>query len=219
VLEDPAGLQELQALGARSVPVVSKNGRFVFAQLIKDVVEFLGLDEDVGPKLSPETLVERGDAIWTAAIRYCRQMPEAALSKELPNRPRSYRVLLHHVFQIPNAFLIARRDGSALDQKTLVAPPPDEIVDVEDIARFGEDIRQDFARWAEAEGETLGRDRMATYYGEQPTHEVLERTIWHSAQHVRQIMSLLEREGVAIDRPLAPEVLAGLPLPGPVWDS
>lgn len=209
----------MQALGARSVPVVAKDGKFVFAQLIKDVVDFLGIDEDVGPKLSPAALVARGDRIWAAAVRYCASMPDAALEKELPNRPRSYRVLMHHLFQVPTAFLDARQTNGALTHENLVAPPPEALQSSADIAEFGATLRQDFAAWAAAEGADLGTGRMATYYGDQPTHEVLERTVWHSTQHVRQIMSLLEREGVEVEAPLGPEDFADLPLPAQVWDD
>ena len=206
-------------MGAKSVPVVARNGAFVFAQLIKDVVDFLDIKEDVGPKLSPQQLVERGASVWDAAIRYCRQMPNSALEKQLPNRPRSYRVLMHHVFQVPRCFLEARSNGDILSYDRLVAPPPDDVVTSDDIANFGETLKADFAAWAIAEGDSLGRDRMATYYGDQPTHEVLERTIWHSTQHVRQVMSLLEREGVDVDRPLGPEAIEGLPLTDKIWDD
>ena len=47
VVED--GMEDLQRLGAKSVPVVSKGDKFVFAQVIRDVVEFLELDEDPTP--------------------------------------------------------------------------------------------------------------------------------------------------------------------------
>ena len=199
--------------------MVSQNGKFVFAQLIKDVVEFLGINEDVGPKLSPAELVARGDHIWRAAVRYVGQMPDEALTKELPNRPRSYKVLLHHVFQVPTCFLEARAANGELTYERLVAPPPEWIETSADIAVFGEQMRIDFANWAAAEGEALGQGRMPTYYGEQPTHEVLERTVWHSAQHVRQVMSLLEQEGVAVDEPLTDADFKDLPLPGQIWDS
>lgn len=219
MLDDDAGLADLRALGARSVPVVARDGKFVFAQLIKDVVEFLGIDEDVGPKLSPQALVARGDMIWQAAARYVAQMPDGSLEKELPNRPRSYRVLMHHLFQVPTAFLEARGSGGSLEYERLVAPPPDDLKTGADIARFGEALRQEFAAWAAGEGDALGQGRMPTYYGEQPTHEVLERTVWHSTQHVRQVMSLLEQEGVAVDRPLGADAFEDLPLPAPVWDA
>ena len=219
VLEDEGGLDALRALGARSVPVVARDGKFVFAQLIKDVVAFLDLNEDVSPTLSPAALVARGDAIWQAASQYCAQMPEAALAKELPNRPRSYRVLMHHIFQIPLAFLEARQSTQGLTYEALVAPPPDDVLTSADIAAFGDSVRARFAAWAAAEGDTLGQGEMKTYYGAQPVHEVIERTVWHSTQHVRQIMSLLEREGQTVDRPLTADLLADLPLPGPGWDA
>lgn len=201
------------------MPVVSRDGKFVFAQLIKDVVKFLGIDEDVGPKLSPAELVARGDHIWQAAVRYVGQMPDESLEKELPNRPRSYKVLMHHIFQVPTCFLEARAENAELTYERLVAPPPGWIETSADIAVFGEQLRLDFANWAAAEGDRLGQGDMQTYYGAQSTHEVLERTVWHSTQHVRQIMSLLESEGVAIDEPLTDADFEDLPLPGPVWDS
>lgn len=206
-------------MGARSVPVVSRGGKFVFAQLIKDVVQFLDIKEDVGPKLSPEELVKRGDYVWEAAIRYCRQMPNASLDKELPNRPRSYRVLMHHIFQVPTCFLEARDSGEVMSYERLVAPPPDGCETSEGIASFGENLRAKFASWAAKEGASLGHGKMPTYYGEQPTHEVLERTVWHSTQHVRQVMSLLEREGIKIDKPLGPDAIQGLPLTDKIWDD
>ena len=47
-------MEDLQKLGAKSVPVVSRGDKFVFAQVIRDVVEFLELDEDSSPKRIPK---------------------------------------------------------------------------------------------------------------------------------------------------------------------
>jgi len=41
---------------------------------------------------------------------------------------------------------------------------------------------------------------------------------WHSAQHARQIIVVLERLGVTVDRPLGEKDYAGLPLPVGVWE-
>lgn len=38
-----AGMEQLRSLGARSVPVVSRGERFVYAQTLTDVVKFLDL--------------------------------------------------------------------------------------------------------------------------------------------------------------------------------
>jgi len=52
-----------------------------------------------------------------------------------------------------------------------------------------------------------------TFYGPQTVHELLERSTWHSAQHARQLMYVLERYAINPDGPLAEKDLAGLPLP------
>src|SRR5688572_20062819 len=131
-------MAELRRLGARSVPVVARGDRFVFAQLIGDVVEFLGLDVDTRPQLSPAELVQRLDRVLAAAQRFARQMPQEAMERQLPNRPRSYRVLLHHVPQIAAAFVDAM-DGGTLSYENMVAEPPQDMRTPEAIAGFGED--------------------------------------------------------------------------------
>ena len=49
--------------------------------------------------------------------------------------------------------------------------------------------------------------------------EFYERTAWHAAQHARQLQLVLESIGLAPDRPLTDEDLAGLPLPTSVWED
>ena len=62
------------------------------------------------------------------------------------------------------------------------------------------------------------RASLKTYYGEQPLHHVMERCTWHSAQHARQIMSVLEGFGIAPDGPLTQDDYAGLPMPKGLWE-
>ncbi len=199
------------------MPVVARGGLFVYAQIIGDVVEFLGLDAQTGPQLSPDELVRRLDSILAAAQRYAHQMPADALERQLPERPRSYRVLLHHVFQIPAAFVDAM-EGGALTYENMTAEPPHDMRTPADIAEFGATVRRRVAAWWSGLADRSGRQPVSTYYGVQPMHEVLERTAWHSAQHVRQVMSLLEQQGIVPDGALGPAELQGLPLPEKLWD-
>lgn len=199
------------------MPVVSRGERFVFAQSIGDVAAFLDLDVDATPKLSPDELIGRLDTVLSAAARHCRRMPDTELATELPNRPRSYRVLMHHIFRIPEAFLEATR-GETLSHDMLVAPPP-EMATAGDIAAYGDAVRCRVLAWWEAFEEKDCAEPFPTYYGVPPLHEVLERTAWHAAQHVRQLESLLEGLGIEPDRPLTAADLAGLPLPEKIWDE
>lgn len=131
-------------MGARSVPVVSRGDRFVFAQVIADVVEFLGLDEKTGPALSPAELHVRYDHVLETAIRLVHQMPDHMLEQQLSHRPRSYRTLTHHIFQIPTAYLDMEDTGEILTYESLIVPPPAEMQTSAAIAEFGESVRARF---------------------------------------------------------------------------
>jgi uncharacterized damage-inducible protein DinB len=219
VLGDEGGMDSLRALGARSVPIVSRGDDFVYAQVIKDVVDFLDLGDDTKPELSATALAERYLGIIDKAIALVRQMPDQALERELPNRPRSWRVLMHHVFQIPCAFLNAEESGRPLSYEDLLAPPPEEMVTSNDIANFGETIRERFESWWRDNARAPFDVSVDTYFGETTRHELLERTVWHSTQHARQIASLIEQTGLEPVASIDAADVAGLPLTDKVWDE
>jgi len=200
------------------VPVLSRGDDYVFAQNIGHVVKFLGLNEATGPVLSPDQLVARIDLILDTAVRIIRQMPDAHLTKEVPNRPRSYKVLAHHIFQIQDVFLNTA-NGAMLTYEALATPPPDDLRTFADIATYGEQIRRNVATWWAGKADKSGKEAVQTYYGPQTLHETLERATWHSGQHVRQWIMLLEMAGVTPDRPLTAEDYAGLPMPMNAWDG
>jgi uncharacterized damage-inducible protein DinB len=217
-MADPSGLDALRALGARSVPVVSKGTEYVFAQVIRDVVTFLGLDDDTAPTLSPTQLAERYQGILLTAERLARQMPDERLGDELPNRPRSWRVLMHHIFQIPVAFLDMETMGETLVYEKLTAAPPDDMTTSAAIADFGASVRERFSDWwSQAAGQDFAQD-VPTYFGNTSRHEMLERTVWHSTQHTRQLTALLEQAGITPDGPVTAADIQGLPLTDKIWD-
>ena len=82
-------MEDLQKLGAKSVPVVSRGDKFVFAQVIRDVVEFLELDEDSSPVLNPEELAERFQGILRISVNHVGSFSNNTLTNQLSNRPRS----------------------------------------------------------------------------------------------------------------------------------
>jgi hypothetical protein len=209
----------LRALGARGLPVVARDGRFVYAQVISDVIKFLGLNESGGPALAPAALAAREDVVLATAARLVRQLPDAALANVLPNRPRSWRVLAHHVFQISVAFLEMEEKGTRLEQEVMNAGPPEDMRTSASIAAFGESVRRRFAGWWARRAGADFEQRVDTYFGGTTRHEMLERTVWHSAQHVRQLAALLESIGVAPERPLGAAEIRGLPLTDRIWDE
>ena len=219
IVASAEGLAQLHRLGVRNVPIVAKGDRYVTGLNLRDVDAFLGLDEETTIILPSGELVQRLDWILSAAQRYLRQLPDSQMLEELPGRPRSYRQLTHHVFQITRAFLAATK-GRELTYELLVQPPGPELVSFTDIAEDGEITRQELLAWWETVGKDTDFDApVATYYGPQSLHEVLERTTWHTAQHVRQLMFVLDGLDIAADGPLGDRELAGLPLPNEVWDG
>jgi hypothetical protein len=218
VLEDAAGLAELRRLGARSVPVLSRGDEFVFAQNIAHVVKFLGLDEKTGPVLTPAQLVARLDRFLDVGLRIIPQMPDALLDTEVPNRPRSYRVLGHHIFRIAETFLEVAA-GDTLSYEGLTARPPETMHTTADIAAYGIGVRQRLDTWWAAKPDKSGRETVQTYYGPQLLHEYLERTTWHVGQHTRQWVMLLGMAGIAPDGPPGEADFADLPMPSQVWDG
>jgi len=217
VLEDPAGLAELKALGARSVPVLSRGDKFVYAQSLKPIIEFVGLNEKSGSELTPTELHGRLDRFMDAAVSLLPLMPADRLQTHVPGRPRSYRTLGFHMFRVVAAFLDAV-DGKKLEQ-AVFAEAPAEDATMEWVAAYGAGVKRRLDAWWAATSDRDGTSTLNTYYGPQSLHELFERTTWHCGQHVRQWMMLLEREGVTHNRPLGDADFAKLPMPQNVWDG
>lgn len=216
VLEDPNGLAELQKLGLRTVPVLSRGDKFIFGQNTQQIIDFLGLNENGGPQLSTKELAARVDKFMGAALELIPLMPYDRLDTHVPGRPRSYRTLAFHLFRVVDAFLGAN-DGVQLVQAMFrEEPAPD--ADTDALVAYGQKVRQRFRDWWE-KGDTSPAKTLDTYYGPQSLHELMERTTWHSGQHVRQYMMLLEKEGVSHHTPLVAADFAKLPMPQNVWDG
>lgn len=216
---NPEAMAALRRLGARSVPVVARGERFVFAQTIGDVIEFLGLTVKPQERLSPEALMAKLELVLTAAARYVRQIPELELDKPFRNRNRPIRVLAYHVFRIVEGFLESMQDGRELSYERVMQEMAPSLRSAEDIARYGEGVLARARQWWAAYPDRGCQRPMATYFGEHAVHVVLERTVWHPAQHTRQLMLVLETLGIAPERPLLAADLAGLPLPEKAWDE
>jgi glutaredoxin len=215
---NPAGMEALRSLGARSVPIVARGTEFTYAQTLTDVVKFLRLDVRLQERLSPEALVAKLELVLSAAARYVRQLPLERLDRPFRNRNRPVRILGHHVFRIPEGFLEVVPAGPLSYERIMQEPGP-EIRTGDDIARYGVDVLARFKHWWAGFPDRACRGTMVTYFGEHSLHEVLERTVWHPAQHTRQLMLILDEMGIEPDRRITMDDLAGLPLPEKAWDD
>jgi hypothetical protein len=220
VLNDPIGQQELLKLGARSVPVLARGDQYIFCQNLEDVAEFVGLQGSGHIPLAPAILLAKWAEVLRAAQRYILQFPGDRLAERvIDNRDRSIRLMGHHIFRIAEAFLETAIDD--LEYRLNNANiPPDEgtCVTGAEIASYGDAIVERLENWWEELEDTSCQQKIRTFYGMQPLHQLLERSTWHSAQHTRQLIAVLERFGIEPNGRLTAEDLAGLPLPDGLWE-
>jgi hypothetical protein len=220
VLNDPQGRERLLKLGVRNVPVVAKGEQFVFGQNLEDVAEFVGLQGTGHTPLPPAELIRKWVLVLRAAQRYMRQMPADRLNERvIDNRDRSIRLMGHHVFRIGEAYLETVIDGVEYWIQHANVPPKDGTFTTGDeFVRYGDDVIARLQKWWDGLADKSCRQSLKTYYGMQPMHQLFERSTWHSAQHARQLLAVLDRLGIEPDGRLTKEDLAGLPLPERLWE-
>lgn len=218
VLADVGALDELAALGLRQVPVVSRGRAYADGQVLADVARLVGIPFGDKQILPVPDLRRRLDAVLAGAGRFILQVPVADLATQLPKRPRSYADLAFHIFNIADAFL-EHHAGIPLEFDAYNRVPPRGWAH-EHLAAYGGETRRRLTAWFETEGKRI--DWLAparVYYGRQQQHEFLERTTWHTGQHTRQLMWVLEEKlGLTPDEPLGADSWANLPMPEAVWD-
>ena len=219
VLNDRDGREYLLSkYGMRKVPVLAKGDEFAFGQMLDPFAKFAGLPMPGADRLSPEQLYKKYEMVFAAAQRYARQFPaERFRERVISHRERVIRTLCYHVFRIGESFL-ETWDGAEYSVKIADNEPPDEMQTGDDIARYGAAVWQRYETWWQGLDDRSLSRVLKTYYGDTVAHKLFERVTWHSAQHCRQLVAVLERMGIAADGPLTSEDLAGLPLPERLWE-
>jgi glutaredoxin len=215
VLADEAAYGELERFGLRQVPIVTRGEAWANGQVLRDVAELVGIDLEAPQILPVAELRRRQAAILAGTRRFAAQLPEASLGTLLPDRPRSHAELVYHIVDIVDAFL-EHEAGIPLRYEAYFRLPP--RAEKAALLAYAADVEARLAAWFAGPGR--GRDwteAALVYYGRQSLHEFLERTVWHSGQHTRQLIWALERMGIEPEGKLGPEVFAGLPMPEEVW--
>jgi len=221
VLDDDEGFKELQAMGVRQVPIVARGSVWANGAVFRDVAKVAGFEYGEHKILPPEDIKDKVLTILDATARYLAQIPDDQLDVVLPGRPRSYRQLVYHIFDIPKVFLDRVEHDKPITYECLKSILPPEIKTKDDLLEYGSSTRERLAAWWDKDGaETDFTQPGKVYYGDVSLHEVLERTGWHSGQHTRQIILVLsEKLGIEPNGPLDDPDFAGLPMPKNIWDN
>ena len=171
--------------------------------------------------LEPQVMADKIKSINYFAREFLDQIPEDKLDTLLPGRPRSYRQLVYHVFNIPDVFLDRVEHNKPYTYEALLSILPKEMKTKSDLADYGNRVYERFDKWWKRDGDKVDFDQPGNvYYGDVNLHEVLERTGWHSGQHVRQINLLLkEKLSITPKKTLDETIFEGLPMPKNIWDN
>lgn len=217
VLEDKAGLEQLADVGIRGLPVVARGDEYVFGVDLSRVAQLVGLSYDAAPRLSAGVLVARYECVLDAAMRFVLQIPVERLGDKLPHRDRSYLALSNHLVQIAADYLEIAAGADFAG--SLAASVPQVELEVGALVNKSRVAKDGLREWLQQTSETELQRTVTTYFGDQTLHQVLEHCVWHSAQHARQMMMVLELLEIAPRQPLTGDDLADLPMPTDVWDG
>ena len=175
------------------------------------VAQLLNLSYDPMPQLGARELLHRICAVNSALATYATAIPEGMLSDKLPGRERTILGLVNHITEI-SAVFIDVCDGAAFTATKAEAETEFELSIADVIDRIQELNDQLLVLTPDAQA------TIDTYYGEQSLHAVLNRSVCHSAQHLRQLDYFCRLQNVCTESIELSSLLENLSLPQKVWD-
>ena len=212
----PDALAELARFGVPRVPAVAVGDRVVHGWNPTEYAALVGVAYTSAGKLPPAELAQRLDRILDCTQRLVRVISEPLLDWAPPERDRSLRDLAYHVFRLSLGF-VDGMDLGEFPEGWLGERAPTDLRDGASIARYGALVRARIGGWFEGAAPAEFERVIRVYYGPQSGHDLLERTTWHAAQHLRQLYVLVERHRLTPPEPLPVDAFAGLPLPDALW--
>lgn len=217
IADDMSQLDDMEAEGLpRQVPIVKRGDDWADAQDLDAVAKIVEIEyrADVLPV---EELYRRLDIVLDALVEYTGRLPVEKLDGPIANRPRTVGQLAFHAFSIPESFL-EHHDGIPL--KMYKSEPEWASESVESLVTYGEHIRARLEHWHETHADECDWSETAdVYYGSPTLQQYLERTVWHTGQHARQLEWILEERCDIEAELLDDELWEGLPMPQKVWNT
>jgi hypothetical protein len=216
VQADPEARREMERLGVPRPPGLAGGDRVVHGWNPAGYAALLGVPYRDAGRFTPTELAARLDRVLESGQRLVERFDVARMDHVPPERTRTVRDLAYHVYRVALSFIDAA-DRGELPEAWFEERAPADLVTGADAARYGALVRGRIAGWFQGAGADEFRRTLMTYYGPQAADELLERTVWHAGQHLRQLYVLAERLGVTPPAPLPADALQGLPLPEAIW--
>ncbi|TBY59750.1 hypothetical protein E0H39_25650 [Rhizobium leguminosarum bv. viciae] len=214
VLERPEAMEEVTRAGLRGVPAVRRANTYAYAQSLDDVAALLGV-ANKHTKLSCDVLFSRWDDILEKTRAIVAAFDADVLQRPvIPQRDRTIRELCVHTFQVAESFLRQVADDT-IDARAIYLDPRPDIQTRADMLSYVDDVRCEYRNTFIPANSSAKPDYLNTHYGQQPFAQVLERGLWHTAQHARQLDHVAAGIGFELQIPQA--LYLGLPIPNRLW--
>lgn len=212
---EPERAGKLRERGMR-VPALCVGDQCVNGVHLATVADLLGVPYAEPVRLTPSELREKYRIAIDALCRLTAQIDASSATLALPGRERTLVEVAGHAACVMRYFLGKYDDD---DYALFFDDLEPTTVDPQQIADYARETHAQFEAWWSEGGVDDPLDTVVPiYWGHRTLHEALEREVWHTAQHTRQVAFMLEKAGVDPDGPLSAADLQGLPVPDRVFD-
>ena len=212
----PEAHAELERLGVPRVPAVTVGDRAVHGWNPAGYAALVGVDYNPVIKLSPSVLATRLDRVLAATEALVRVIPDERMEWTPPERNRPLADLGYHVFRLSLGFAEGV-DRNSFPETVHTETAPADLRTGDAVARFGALVRGRLSGWFAGAGPDEYERVVDTYWGPVVAHDLLERTTWHAAQHLRQLYILTARIDVQPPQPEPVDAYKDLPMPAAIW--
>lgn len=215
VESEPERAGRLRERGMR-IPALCVGDTCVNGVHLPTVAALLGVDYTPPVMLSPAELSGRYRVITDKLRVLVGQITPEAATFTLPGRERDLLQVACHAACVMRYFLGKYEDDAFPGFFPDIEP---RFKDTGELDTYIAETQRLFEQWWQEDGIHDPLDTvLPVYWGHRTLHEALEREVWHTAQHTRQVAYMLECAGIEPEGALSEEDLAGLPLPERVFD-
>lgn len=196
-------MDELRALGLRTVPVTVIGDRNILGFNPKQLYEALQFDITVAPRDAAETIHLLGRAL-EAVRRAVAQMPDEKLDWTAPDRDRPMRDFGYHIFMMVQKAIIqanlrirdigtyaAKYDGAGRSYGSFRG-----------IANYGASVVKEYEAWVARDGYEALCNLPSDEADLVSADELLDVVTGHTVHHLRQLYFVLEHFGISLEKRL-----------------
>ena len=174
----------------------------------------LGIERAAGPTVEAPVLLARYERVFGGFSRAARQVPDDKLDWKSPERDRTLRKFLFHVYDRPDLMLKGRETGVYRYEDVMAGYDRAEAYRTTAalVARGEELLAGVYAFLRGATPADLAQP-IDTYQGVLGLGDLLVLGLGHAAHHLRQLYHYFGLLGITPDSPLGEADFEGIPLP------